>query len=194
MLTLCKTARMRRHCTYTRIYTFRVQFTVTSAVLVSFVKCLFMALRSLHCPSTFSGTEAPQRCVWDFSAARKRHCVSGLAFTYLLKNPVPPKRREPLTQNQKTWIPIVLLMTPRRKVLHEKRIPQLVKKFPAFYGTRTFIAVLTTAVRPIAASARFHIQTERNSDFPRNKLGTTYSMQHGTVISCHWVDSPLHSN
>jgi hypothetical protein len=39
-------------------------------------------------------------------------------------------------------------LTPRSRVLLEKlMVTQLVKKFPAFYGTRVFITVLITACR-----------------------------------------------
>jgi hypothetical protein len=57
--------------------------------------------------------------------------------------------------NMKKWLrksfdrgigPYPKLHTPRSRVLPEKLIcPQLVKKFPAFYGTRRFITAFTSA-------------------------------------------------
>jgi len=50
------------------------------------------------------------------------------------------KSREPLTQ------PPIYLHTPRIRVVFEKLTGfQLVKKFPAFYGTRKFITAFTSA-------------------------------------------------
>ena len=40
---------------------------------------------------------------------------------------------------------LTYLLTPWSRVLLEKEVLQLVKKFPAFYGTPKFITVLTSA-------------------------------------------------
>jgi hypothetical protein len=41
---------------------------------------------------------------------------------------------------------MIIIITPGKKVLHENlTVSQLVKKFPAFYGTRTFITAFTGA-------------------------------------------------
>jgi hypothetical protein len=43
------------------------------------------------------------------------------------------------------WITDTNWLTPRSSVLQKLTVTQLVKKFPAFYGTRRFITVFTTA-------------------------------------------------
>jgi hypothetical protein len=54
-----------------------------------------------------------------------------------------------LHQDKVQWWPLVNtvmnLLTPGSRVLLEKLSSQLVKKFPAFYGTRRFITVFTRA-------------------------------------------------
>jgi hypothetical protein len=55
-------------------------------------------------------------------------------------------RQEKVTQHGEYTIQSISCTTPWRRVLPEKRTrPQLVKKFPAFYGTRRFITAFITA-------------------------------------------------
>jgi hypothetical protein len=60
--------------------------------------------------------------------------------THTLSVPYPSERSECSVQ----WY--ITLLTPWSRVLFEKlTVLQLVKKFPAFYGTRKFITTFTSA-------------------------------------------------
>jgi hypothetical protein len=70
-------------------------------------------------------------CDLETSRTRRLKPASGL------QKPVKEEEEEEIT---------LLLLTPRSRVLLEKlKRPKLLKRYPAFYGTRRFITAFTTA-------------------------------------------------
>ena len=103
-----------------KIMTLCVRFEILSAV-------------STRCDAVHSGTEVQYRC---FRGILNRK--AGLALLAYLGS----------KEIGSLWLTYLLtfLLTPRSRVLLEKLTGlQPVKKFPAFYGTRRFITVLTSA-------------------------------------------------
>ena len=70
---------------------------------------------------------------------------TGKQLTALWKSAVPPSSGQGNAYMNNTYLHIYSL-TPLSRVLLEKLTDfQLVKKFPAFYGTRRFITAVTSA-------------------------------------------------
>jgi len=79
---------------------------------------------------------------------------SGVQFQVFAHNDGQEQQRCYFTLRYFTYLLYLLtyLLTPCSRVLPEKLTgSQLVKKFPAFYGTRRFITTLTS-VRPLSLS------------------------------------------
>jgi hypothetical protein len=68
------------------------------------------------------------------------------SFVLLEQQPPPlPKKPQSLNKNKTTYFMGNYLLTPWNRVLQKLTRFQLVKKFPAFYGTRRFITAVTSA-------------------------------------------------
>jgi hypothetical protein len=111
-------------------------------------------------PTSRSTSSLKQKCVSDFHDEIPKTSVAFEAFLGISSVLIPEptiKKVEISSKHSHNEVPafhririlitsLTYLLTPRSRVLLEKlTVLQLVKKFPAFYGTRRFITALTSA-------------------------------------------------
>ena len=96
----------------------------------------------------------------------------------------------PASITLKARIPTVNLFTPWSRVLLDKVTgSQLVKKYPAFYGTRRFITAFTSAHRLSILSPQHYDHDKWVTVTTTSGCGWRNSLQYGGYLRAYWISS-----